>query len=129
MPVYADTADLVAMLPDGLAAPEDATRLLTRASRAIDSALRTAVYAVDDDGAPTDTLLAAAVLEATCEQAAWWLETGDEQGVAGAITSAGSGGGPYWSGGVPRLSPAAMDVLRGAVDSSGVALFGYAPWM
>jgi len=129
MPVYAETSDLVAMLPDGLTAPADATRLLIRASRAIDSALRTAVYAVDDDGVPTDTLLAAALLDATCEQAAWWLETGDEQGVAGTITSAGSGGGPYWSGGVPWLSPAAMDILRGAVDSSGVALFGCAQWM
>lgn len=126
---YADSDDLSDMLPDGLVVPADATRLLAAAGREIDRMLVTAVYDVDDGGDPTDAQFIIAFKDATCAQAAWWIETGDEQGVAAAVTSAGSGGGPYWSGGVPRVSPVAEGILRSAVSSSGVSLFGCAPWM
>ena len=60
----------------GQAAPDNATVLLRAASRLVDSALLTAVYATDDDGAPTDTKVAAALRDATCAQAATWAALG-----------------------------------------------------
>ncbi|HEY9476479.1 MAG TPA: hypothetical protein VIS06_21845 [Mycobacteriales bacterium] len=94
-PVYAVETDLAdsVYLPKGVTAPTgtEATRLLTRASRRVDRLLLPAVYDVDDTGAPTDPAVIEAVRDATCAQAAWWLETGDESGAAGQYQSVGIG--------------------------------------
>ena len=94
-PVYAVEADLAdsEYLPKGTTAPTgaEATRLLTRASRRVDRLLLAAIYDTDDTGAPTDPDVAAAVRDATCAQAAWWLETGDESGAAARYQSVGIG--------------------------------------
>ena len=60
----------------GQAAPDNATVLLRAASRLVDSALLTAVYATDVDGLPTDTKVAGALRDAVCAQAATWAALG-----------------------------------------------------
>ena len=76
MTTYA-TVEQLAADPWGLT-PSGAARLLVRASEVIDQALRTAVYDVDTNGAPTDTAVIAALVGATCAQVEFW-ETGDEE--------------------------------------------------
>ena len=108
MTTYATVVQLAAQ-PWGLT-PADAARLLVRASEVIDQALRTAIYAVDDAGAPTDVAVIAALVGATCAQVEFW-ETGDEEddilGPVQGISLAGMqiqyGGSGVVSGG--RVSP------------------------
>ena len=76
MTTYATVAQLAAD-PWGLT-PPDAARLLVRASEVIDQALRTAIYAVDTTGAPTDAAVIQVLADATCAQVEFW-ETGDEE--------------------------------------------------
>ena len=108
MTTYA-TVEQLAAAPWGLA-PPDAARLLVRASEVIDQALRSAVYDVDTNGAPTDVAVIAALVGATCAQVEFW-ETGDEEddilGPVQGISLAGMqiqyGGSGVVSGG--RVSP------------------------
>jgi len=74
--IYA-TADQLAAFT-GAPAPADAARQLIRASEVIDQALRTAIYAVDDAGAPTLPAVIQVLADATCAQVEFW-ETGDEE--------------------------------------------------
>lgn len=67
----------------GQPAPADAERLLARAGEDIDSALLTAVYAVDEDGDPD---VRAALSDATCAQVEYQLVAGDD----------GTGAGGQW---------------------------------
>lgn len=120
-PVYATRAELVASeyLPGTVTVPDDpeATRLLTRASRRIDRLLLTAVYDVDEDEAPTDADVIAALRAATCAQAAWWLEHGDESGAGaeydsvsiGSVALSGRRAGASSAG--ASAAPAALEVL------------------
>lgn len=127
---YATAADLSAsdFLSSGLTVPADAARLLSRASREIDKALVACVYDVDDaTGHPTDADLITALRDATCAQACWWIETGDEAGVASNLDSLGAGSGPYINGRLSRLAPDAVEVLRQATDSDGTPLLT-GPW-
>jgi hypothetical protein len=91
--IYATPADLANYL--GLdEAPADAQRLIARASEAIDDNLITAVYAVDEDGYPTDPIQREAVQLATCAVIEWWGEergTGDETGAASVWNSVSAG--------------------------------------
>lgn len=72
--VGADESDSTAVVP------ADIDRQLARASLDIERATLTAVYAVDDDGLPTDTAIAQAFEDATCAQVEAWQDTGDELG-------------------------------------------------
>lgn len=118
-PVYATREQLVdsPYLPDGVTPPAEAGRLLARASRRVDILVRTAVYDVDATGAPTSPTVAEALSEATCAQAAWWLETQDESGARAQYQSVGIGSVNLTraSGGVDQgdgtTSPAAVEVL------------------
>jgi hypothetical protein len=121
---YATVDDLV---PAYMAvAPADVDLLLARASRAVDQALLTAVYPVDDAGLPTEQKHIVALREATCEQAAAWAEEGDSGTGAsskwddvqigsvrlarrGSQTGAGGGGSA-----AARLAPQAFAVLQQA---------------
>lgn len=87
--VYATAADLAAYTEQE--APADADQLLARASRLITSLIGTAVYQVDTAGAPTEQGVIDALRDATCEQAAWFVETGDPSGAAGQYTSVSIG--------------------------------------
>lgn len=61
-----------------------AALLLTRASRDVDRALLAAVYDVDDDGVATDVDVLAALRDATIEQVAGMIESGDRTGTGAA---------------------------------------------
>lgn|GEM_PF-606738 len=76
MLVYATVADLLDE-PWGITSPPaHAGRLLAYASRLVRRATMTAVYAVDDGGAPTSSGVAAAFRDATCSQVVAWLTAG-----------------------------------------------------
>lgn len=127
---YATPTELAEHLePDP--APANAARLLTRASRKVDNAIRTAVYDVDGAGMPTDTEVADALREATLEQISWWLDNGDDEGTGIAVSSAsigsvaltkasGAGGGGFGPDG--ELGEQAWLAL------SNAGLTGQEPW-
>lgn len=84
--VYATLADLTSYAPAGVTVPADpeGTRLLTSASQLVERATMTSVYDTDSTtGYPTNADVIEAFQRATCAQAVWWLETGDELGIAG----------------------------------------------
>jgi hypothetical protein len=104
-------------------APANIDRLLTLASRDVDAALISAVYDVDDEGLPTTAAHIVAFREATIEQTAYYLDTGDETGTGGSQTytsvsigsvalsrpqSGGAGGGSA----ARPLAPQAHSVLQ-----------------
>jgi len=118
---FAEASDLV--LPDGLEEPPDVDRLLEAATRALlTGPLVTALYDVDDNSLPTDAGVAEVFRQATVAQAAFMVETGDEQGVASLMKSASISGGPSWTGAIPRVSPVAVDLIRSGVDSAGASI-------
>lgn len=57
--------------------PDNAERLLKRASRLVDMLLYTAVYPVDDEGMPTGHTVRDTLREATLTQAAYYAEHGE----------------------------------------------------
>lgn len=88
--MYATPAELGALL-EPEPAPANARRLLARASRVIARATLCAVYDVDEDGLPVSQTLKDAMRDATCEQVAYWLETGADEGIGTGYTSIGIG--------------------------------------
>lgn len=128
---YATPADLAALLAPA-AAPANAERLLTRASRVIDTAIKCAVYDVDSDGDPTDPAIIAALRDATCEQAAYWIESGADEGLPSGYSSVSIGsvslsGGPGAAAGPPgTLTGALAGQARAILDEAG--LLGNEPW-
>lgn len=81
--VYATPADLAAYT--GEAAPTNATTLLAKAARFLDSKVfRMCWFTADADGLPVDSLVRQAFTDAVCAQAAWWDELGDSTGATGA---------------------------------------------
>jgi 3D (Asp-Asp-Asp) domain-containing protein len=125
--VYATTADYATHLR--AAPPTGARRALAEASRDIDDMLLTAVYAVDEDGLPTDAAVAAALRDATVIQADYRHGLGDAFGrdagrlVAGRIGSVSvtRSGTPGGQGTPPRHAPKAWQALQQA------GLVGYGP--
>lgn len=128
--VYATTTQLAEYL--GAAVPVDAVRLLTDASRALDDALKTARYCVDDDSLPTEPAVTAAFAEAVCAIVQWWGETGDPVGADGGwdtvsagpvALSRGSGSAaatPVAAGNLPPRALAALQRVPGCHLSFGV---------
>lgn len=103
--VYATPADLENYT--GTTAPDDAQRLLTRASEDVDTALATAVYPVDALGYPTDTAKREAVRDAACAIVEWWSTdkgTGDETGAQGVWSSVSAGAVSMSKGGASGTS-------------------------
>ncbi|MFE6284351.1 hypothetical protein [Streptomyces sp. NPDC057877] len=81
---YATTTQLANFLR--AAPPLDAVQLLERATRLLDSDfLKAAVYDEDDEGMPTDPVVAAAFAEAVCSQVEFWGEVGVETDVSGPL--------------------------------------------
>lgn len=68
--VYATVAELAAFT--GRPAPDNAERLLARASRLVDAAMKAAVYETDASGSPTVPEVRQAFRDATCAQADVW---------------------------------------------------------
>ncbi|MFD9789629.1 hypothetical protein ACFWXK_01635 [Streptomyces sp. NPDC059070] len=100
----------------GAPAPPDAGRLLARAAEDIDSALLTAVYRVDEDGAPIEPAIIAALADATCAQAEHWLATGDDGTGAGSVWDSVSIGPVSLSGRHSPPSPASGVELAPRAD-------------
>lgn len=61
--------------------PAKLAKRLRAASSEVERLARFAVYAVDEDGMPTDRSVAAAFAEATCSIVEYWQETDDPLGV------------------------------------------------
>jgi hypothetical protein len=125
MPNYATADDLTGFAPETVTVPDEpeATRLLGHASEVVDGLLLTAVYDTDDDGLPTDADVAAALRDATCAQALWWLETGDESGAQATYQSVSIGSvsltrgytsGASATGPAQTVSPRAVGILQRA---------------
>lgn len=135
---YATQADLYGFTPAAFKAtvPADpeATRLLTRATELVDIALKTAIYDTDTNGYPTDTTLLGALRDATCAQALWWLQTGDETGVGAQWSSMSIGSlslsrGSRDTGGVgPQLCPQAAVILQRSGELPGQVISWPAGW-
>jgi hypothetical protein len=87
---YATVQDLVTLLGY---TPGNAQVLLDRASRDVDRAIQSAVYAVDDDGLPIESTIARALQEATLEQVAYNLEAGNKTGIRHDLQSGVPSGG------------------------------------
>lgn len=75
---YATTEQLGTYLPDDLGVPEDAARLLGRASELVDDHIAAAVYDVNNQGVPTYQPVIDGLRDAVCAQVEFWL-TGDEE--------------------------------------------------
>ncbi|NEA52423.1 hypothetical protein [Streptomyces sp. SID10815] len=108
---YATVSDLEAWLaPDP--APDNAVRLLVRASTAIDRALYGLAYDRDDPDVQ-------AVLRAACvQQTHWMIDRGDETGAQDDLQSMSTAGRSFTrrpvgdgAGSTPRLAQSAADVL------------------
>ena len=108
---YATTAELAEWL--GADAPEDAERLLRRASELLDAAVYGA-YAVDSaTGLPADPDAAAALRDAACAQVEFWTEVGEAHDLDGGAGSQVSIGGLSMQR-PGRLARRALDLLRTA---------------
>ncbi|MFI0406588.1 hypothetical protein [Actinomadura sp. 3N508] len=94
MVVYATIVDLEDFLVTIPAWP-GAARHLQQASEDIDELLIGAVYDVDEAGLATDPVQAAAIKRATCAQAHYIRESGDETGGKSQFTSVNVGGVSY----------------------------------
>ncbi|MGW3511181.1 hypothetical protein [Streptomyces sp. NPDC000994] len=125
--VYATPEDLTAWT--GRPAPDDAERMLARASEDVDDALLTAVYRTDEAGMPTNPKIRRALADATCAQVEYQTAAGDDgTGAAGRWGSVSIGpvrlgdrkdGGPQAAGGVD-LAPRAHRALTRAGLLPGV---------
>lgn len=81
---YATTTQLAVYL--GAAPPLDGARLLAEATRILDAVfLIGALYDTDDDGMPTDPVVAAAFADAVCAQVEFWGEVGAETDISGPL--------------------------------------------
>ncbi|MFM9368142.1 hypothetical protein [Streptomyces sp. Da 82-17] len=74
--VYATRDQLVAYLATNV--PNDAERLIARASEDVDAALLSAVYATDEMGYPAEARIRAALASAVCAQVEYCLATGED---------------------------------------------------
>lgn len=72
--------------------PEDAARLLVRASELIDDHTAAAVYDVDTAGAPTYQPVIDALANAVCAQVEYWLTGDEEDDILGPTQGAAIGG-------------------------------------
>lgn len=114
--MHATTEELTEWL--GSEAPQNAGRLLQRASNLIDSVV-VAPYAKLADGTIIDSNVSDALRDATCAQVEWWLETGDHAEATARFKPSGKGISATPTG--LRLAPQAADALFvGGLLSRGV---------
>ncbi|MEV8431999.1 hypothetical protein ACWHLZ_28065 [Streptomyces chartreusis] len=119
---YATSADYEQFT--GQTPPSDIDATLGRASRFLESRVfRLCWYEVDEDGYPSNAVVAQAFADAVCAQVQGWGETGDELGTAGrwgsvkigsvALSGPGSSSGNPGSASGREVAEAALEVLRG----------------
>lgn len=116
--VYATLADYRTWSSDAITPDARVTWLLARASEDVDRALIGAIYPVDTNGMPTDTNDIATFNEATCAQAAFRNELGDDTGAASRNDSTSIGGISIHRAqgtaaqAMPPLGPEALKILH-----------------
>jgi hypothetical protein len=134
--VYATLADMAGYAPAGTKLPDatEAVRVLTSASKFIRRATKTAIYATDVDGYPTDVKIRQAFRDATCAQALWWkANPGEETGQAGQYANVSIGslslsrGSSSGGSSAPKLASQAETELRDAGVLAGAIVAAY-PW-
>lgn len=132
MPRYATIAELDAYL--GRPAPEDATRLIDRASVIVAANVRRYVATDATTLLPTDATEAAALRDAVCAQIEQWLAGGDsisentEQTIDGVVLeSIGGSADPLANVGTD-IAPAALTILRSAGLTGGAVAVGVPVW-
>lgn len=113
-PVYASPTDLVAYLggDQTIDPAADMTRLLDRASRAVDR-LVFARYAIDSESVPTGDAVLVAMREATCATIEYWQQAGegvDVMAVGGPVSFAGLS----MQSAPSHVAPRAAEILRRA---------------
>ena len=121
--VYATESDYLEFIGSA-GAPDRVNSLLRRASSEVDGLIRTAVYATDEDGYPTDARVGDALRDATCAFVAYWDETDDPTGagaIAGPVKIGSVSLGGTSTGGASSRTPAdtrrsdeALTILRNA---------------
>lgn len=77
---------------EGGTVPEDAARLLGRASELVDDYTAAAVYDVDGAGAPTYQPVIDGLRDATCAQVEFWLTGDEEDDILGPLQGVSVGG-------------------------------------
>lgn len=104
--VYATVAELSAFT--GRPAPDNAERLLARASRLVDREMKSAVYEVDTAGMPTVPEVRAGFREAVCAQVDAWAKREAEAAETGPWDTVSAG--PISFGRSSRPTPVEDDV-------------------
>lgn len=128
--VHATPTDLAAAPWNLNLGEEAAQRLLTRATTIIRGLTITAVYATGPDGTPSDNAVAEALRDATCAQAVWFDQTGDDgSGAASAYSTMSLGSARLSVGGAgsstntgvtqSRYAPEAIQILSNAGLTAG----------
>ena len=99
--------------------PDGAARLLRDASLEVEEMLLTAHYNVDHDGNPTAPAVIAALRDATCAQAEYRAEHGDEaaimqgdEAISLGVLKLGGRNASSSSSTLPQHSPNALRILR-----------------
>ncbi|MCX5234441.1 hypothetical protein OG824_04230 [Streptomyces prunicolor] len=98
--------------------PDNAARLLNRASKRLDSVLIGAVYETDENGLPTDPDLVEVFREAVCIQAQYIADLGDETGAMANVSQMSLGNQQIVraisvvGNGTPRVSPDMLELLQ-----------------
>lgn len=98
--------------------PDNAARLLNRASKRLDSVLIGAVYETDENGLPTDPDLVEIFREAVCIQAQYIADLGDETGAMANVSQMSLGNQQIVraisvvGSGTPRVSPDMLELLQ-----------------
>lgn len=110
---HATVSQLSSWLTTQSSTPDDAERLLQRASECIDEYVLASFDVDDETKLATDSGTAASLADATCAQVEYWLEVGEEHDVDGIggqiqITGGGSFAAP------PELAPRARRILKAA---------------
>lgn len=87
--VYATSEDLAGAPWSVSPLPANVDRQLAYASRLVRAATRSAIYATDDDGAPTDAAVIAGFRDAVCAQVSAWVSLGITDPAAEGASSSG----------------------------------------
>lgn len=105
---YATRVDLSRYLSPDVAVPDDADRLLARASERVDDFVL-AGFTLAPDGLAADTAVRVALSDAACAQVEFWMEVGEEHDIDGIRGGVSVPGVSYDS--PPTLAPRARSTL------------------
>ncbi len=109
----------------------EAATLIMRATPLLEDLTKTACYATDEEGYPTDPFIKAAFNDAACAQAKWFIDTGDVSGASGRFNSLSLGSFSASGGGVGSANNQSAELDRYAPEAVlilfNAGLIGKAP--